>query len=401
MADIKLKEIVSWSKGHSVPRDDTSVSKNIPYLHYGDLYKKYNFRLDLNKEYKSIIKIDPDSKIKPEQYLHDGDIVFTLTSETVDDLGCCTLISNPEDLPFVTGMETTVVHILDKNVVYPPYLNYLFQTNRLQKELRQYVTGMKVYRVHPKDLMNITVNVPSYDIQKKVASFLDTISDKIVINHDINANLHDQIFSEFQYVRKSNKLNEVVLMDLCSFISRGVSPKYENNTGYWVLGQTCIRNHIVSMNNARTLISKDYGDKTVHKGDILVNSTGVGSLGRVAQLWFEHPHLVADSHISIVRPKIGYEEYLGCFMMSIEDEIENMAEGSTGQTELPRRSLMQMMISIPEMDILKLFGEKVRPLFDLIYKNLEINEKLTKIRDTLLPKLMSGEIDVSQLNLGD
>lgn len=189
MADVKLKEIVSWSKGHSVPRDDTSVSKNIPYLHYGDLYKKYNYRLNLNKEYESIIKIDSDSKIKPEQYLHDGDIVFTLTSETVDDLGCCTLILNPDDLPFVTGMETTVIHIIDKSVVYPPYLNYLFQTNRFQKELRQYVTGMKVYRVHPRDLMNITVNIPSHDIQKKIALFLDTMSDKIVINCDINANL--------------------------------------------------------------------------------------------------------------------------------------------------------------------------------------------------------------------
>ena len=189
MSDVKLKEIVSWSKGYSVPRDDTSVSKDVPYLHYGDLYKKYNYRLNLNREYESIIKIDSDSKIKPEQHLHDGDIVFTLTSETVDDLGCCTLIFNPDDLPFVTGMETTVVHIIDKSVVYPPYLNYLFQTDRFQKELRQYVTGMKVYRVHPKDLMNITVNIPSYDIQKKVASFLDIISDKIVVNHDINANL--------------------------------------------------------------------------------------------------------------------------------------------------------------------------------------------------------------------
>ena len=65
-------------------------------------------------------------------------------------------------------------------------------------------------------------------------------------------------------------------------------------------------------------------------------------------------------------------------MMSIEDEIENMAEGSTGQTELPRRSLMQMMISIPEMDVLKSFGEKVRPLFDLMYKNLEINNEFTE-----------------------
>ena len=289
--------------------------------------------------------------------------------------------------------------IPNRDLVDSEFLYYSLKNN--VERIKDLGVGTTFAEISGKVLENYEINLPELDNQMKIVSILSSLDGLIELNQEINANLHDQIFSEFQYVRKSNKLNEVVLMDLCSFISRGVSPKYENNTGYWVLGQTCIRNHIVSMNNARTLISKDYGDKTVHKGDILVNSTGVGSLGRVAQLWFEHPHLVADSHISIVRPKIGYEEYLGCFMMSIEDEIENMAEGSTGQTELPRRSLMQMMISIPEMDILKLFGEKVRPLFDLIYKNLEINEKLTKIRDTLLPKLMSGEIDVSQLNLGD
>lgn len=328
----------------------------------------------------------------------EGDILFSTVRPNNRHYGI--IHGNSKNLVVSTGFS---VIRANRNIVLPEYLYYHLTSNSTV-ELLQSIAEQSVSAypsINDSDIGKLEFKIPDTQIQKAVIKIIESINQKLSINREINANLHDQIFSEFQYVRKSNKLNEVVLMDLCSFISRGVSPKYENNTGYWVLGQTCIRNHIVSMNNARTLISKDYGDKTVHKGDILVNSTGVGSLGRVAQLWFEHPHLVADSHISIVRPKISYEEYLGCFMMSIEDEIENMAEGSTGQTELPRRSLMQMMISIPEMDVLKSFGEKVRPLFDLMYKNLEINEKLTKIRDTLLPKLMSGEIDVSQLDLGD
>ena len=207
------------------------------------------------------------------------------------------------------------------------------------------------------------------------------------------------IFGDYKRISKLNNLRNVPLKDLCTFISRGVSPKYEKNTDHWVLGQTCIRGHIVSLDNARTLESKDYGEKSVHKGDMLVNSTGIGSLGRVAQLWFEHPRLVADSHISIVRPKMEYRELIGCFLMSIEDEIENMAEGSTGQTELPRRSLIQIDVPLPEDSIIASFNSRVRPMFDLIYHNLESNRALSSLRDALLPKLMSGEIDVSNLPL--
>lgn len=390
---VQLGDIITWSKGVSIPRDDTSVAKEIPYLHYGDLYQKYDFRLDLDEQYDDIIKISPSPKIKPEQLLHDGDIVFTLTSETVDDLGHCTLISNPNDYPFVSGMETTVIHITDKERVFPSYLNYLFHTIDFQRHLRTFVTGMKVYRVHPNDMMKMMIELPEYTEQIRIVSLLDPLSDLIKINNQVNDYLLDLIFTEFNHVSKKLLTHYVPLMDLCTFISRGVSPKYVDDSDYWVLGQTCIRNHVVTLDNARTLVSKDYGEKAVHKGDILVNSTGIGSLGRVAQLWFDHPKLVVDSHISIVRPQPVYQEYLGCYLMSIENEIENMAEGSTGQTELPRKSLMQITVPLPEDSIVESFNKRVRPLFNMINNNLESNRTLSSIRETLLPKLLSGQVN--------
>lgn len=185
----RIGELCSWFKGFQVPRDDTSVDKELPYLHYGDLYKKYDYRLNLPSFMDSIIKIDRSDKIKPQQYLHDGDIVFTLTSETVDDLGHCTLIRNPDDVPFVSGMETTVIHIQKRNAVVPEYLNYYFHSTRFQNELRQYVTGMKVYRVHPDDIMDMMIELPDIDSQIKIASLLDDCTDKIDLLYKINDNL--------------------------------------------------------------------------------------------------------------------------------------------------------------------------------------------------------------------
>jgi len=186
---VKIHEICTWSKGLAITRDNTSVDKEIPYLHYGDLYKLYDFRLDIEECKENIIKIDPSEDFSPEQFLKDGDIVFALTSETVDDLGHCTLILNPNDTPFITGMETTLFHIIDRERVVPAYLNYLFQTSLFQRSLRQYVTGMKVYRVHPRDIMNMTISLPDVSTQLRIVSILDHLSNKINLASAINDNL--------------------------------------------------------------------------------------------------------------------------------------------------------------------------------------------------------------------
>ena len=81
-----LKEICSFSKGLQVKRDLTSTDYDIPYLHYGDLYKKYNVNLKLNEEYNKIIKVNRDY-YNIRYQIDNNNIVMNLTSENYDDLG--------------------------------------------------------------------------------------------------------------------------------------------------------------------------------------------------------------------------------------------------------------------------------------------------------------------------
>ena len=186
MESVRLGDLCSYAKGLGIPRDRTDPDKDIAYLHYGDLYKKYDFRLNLNDVWNDIIKIDSSERYKPEQVLRDGDIVFALTSESVDDLGHSTLIINKDDLPFVSGMETTVLHVTERGRCLPSYLNYVFQSSWFRKILRQYVTGMKVYRVHPRDLLEIKIPIPNLCNQHEICKMLDSISDCIDNNSKIN-----------------------------------------------------------------------------------------------------------------------------------------------------------------------------------------------------------------------
>lgn len=181
-----IGELCDYCKGLSIPRDDTSVDYEIPYLHYGDVYKLYDTYVNYDSVKQSIIKISAIEKIKPDQLLADGDIVYNLTSETIDDLGKSVMIINPDNFPFVAGMETTVFKVKDKTAVLPNYLQYVFGSANFQAILRQYVTGMKVYRVHPCDLSRIKISLPSIEVQRKIVAFADNIYKKIRINSKIN-----------------------------------------------------------------------------------------------------------------------------------------------------------------------------------------------------------------------
>jgi type I restriction enzyme, S subunit len=137
------------------------------------------------------------------------------------------------------------------------------------------------------------------------------------------------------------------LGSVCSFLNRGVSPKYVESGGIAVLNQRCVRDHCLTFEVARrhdTNAKKVGIERLIRAGDVLVNSTGTGTLGRVAQLRSEplEPTTV-DSHITIVRPSPGlfFPEFFGYMMRDIEDAIKESGEGASGQTELSRRTLSE------------------------------------------------------------
>lgn len=187
---------------------------------------------------------------------------------------------------------------------------------------------------------------------------------------------------------------------ISSLITRGVAPKYDDSSDQIVLNQKCIRDHTIDISLARRHLPKKINEKWILKGDLLINSTGTGTLGRVAQVWFEANNMTVDSHVTIVRPKDSIlQSYIGFWGLSHESEIEAQHTGSTGQTELPRDRVKAMELPLPDEDTLSKFNELVIPMTSTVISNQEENARLSQLRDALLPKLMSGELDVSDIDL--
>ncbi|WP_217182806.1 hypothetical protein [Methylobacter tundripaludum] len=137
------------------------------------------------------------------------------------------------------------------------------------------------------------------------------------------------------------------LGEVCALLNRGISPKYLEEGGVCVVNQKCIRDHRVSYERSRR---HDVEAKAVNAarfiqlGDVLVNSTGTGTLGRVAQVRdIPAEPTTVDSHVTIVRPKSGkfFPDFFGYMLVVIEEAIMAAGEGCGGQTELARSVLAE------------------------------------------------------------
>ena len=299
----------------------------------------------------------------------------------------------------------------DSSRVYVPYLVFYFHTNEGQGKILSFAnqTGVPALSQPLKNFRKIRIQLPSYTEQRRIASVIEAINDKIECNQKVNDNLQQQAAAIFRswFVdcapfggKAPNEWKNVTLEDITALISRGITPKYADDTDQIVINQKCIRNHTIDLSLARTHTPKVINEKWLRFGDLLINSTGDGTLGRAAQVWFQPKNLTVDSHVTIARPaKENLIFYIGLWGILHEKEIESLHTGSTGQTELPRDRVKAMELRLPDNDTLDRFNALITPMAAAIVANQEENNRLAALRDAILPKLMSGEIDVSAVQL--
>lgn len=178
---------------------------------------------------------------------------------------------------------------------------------------------------------------------------------------------------------------EKTLGELTSFMAKGIPPKYVEDTSQntiRVLNQKCNRNYRISYSQSRL---HDNGakqvpeDKMLKDFDVLINSTGTGTAGRVAQIWQIPEPTTIDGHMILIRPTQEIDPlYYGYAIKAFQSQIEEFAEGSTGQTEINKRRLQdEIIIRFPaSLDEQRIIGRTFKAVDEKIQNNEAINENL-------------------------
>jgi type I restriction enzyme S subunit len=200
---------------------------------------------------------------------------------------------------------------------------------------------------------------------------------------------------------------KVAISDVCIMIKRGQAPSYTENKSVTVLNQKCIRDGRINLEFSR---QTDANLKPINEWaylnatDTLVNSTGVGTLGRVAFVRNLPEPTTVDSHVTIVRPdnKKVEPSFLGLSLNFREADIEGLAAGSSGQTELSREALGNLIITLPTLPEQKRIVDLISSVDSYVEALQQQLESAKRSRNAVLHELLTaGSVDWVETTLGE
>ena len=284
-------------------------------------------------------------------------------------------------------------HVVQGNALcLTEYLCYLLNHN----DLSGYITGSAQPKLSQANLNAIAFDVPSIETQQIIVSIISALDEKIATNRAINDNLADLLQTIYQE-RFGNDIlavNQGVLSDICSY-SRDKVAVSELNVRTYFSTENMLSGKAGS--TEATSLPTTSQTTACHKGDTLISNIRPYFKKIV---YCEDKCGCSTDVLCFTPSQPRYSTYL--FSTLYADKFfAFMVAGSKG-TKMPRGDKQQIMtypVVLPSEEELAGFNTIASPLLEQIYSNRSENKRLSILRDTLLPKLMSGEINVSAIQL--
>lgn len=292
------------------------------------------------------------------------------------------------------------------------FLYYVLSDNSFFEYSMATSKGTKMPRGDKKSIMNYEVPCFDISIQIKTASILKSIDDKIELNNKINNNLIEQLNQFYTEFSTRKQWPEMTIGDIAEKVAMGpfgsnikVSTFVEK--GVPIISGNHLRNYFLE-EPSYNYITEEHASKLknsiVYPNDIVF--THAGNIGQVAMIpeGSHFPYYVISQRQFYLRcnTELITPEYVLLFFHSKIGQHELLSYANqTGVPSIarPATNLKKIRIPIPSLDEQKEWLSVISPIIKMYQNNYLEIERLSILRDTLLPKLMSGELDVSNINI--
>ena len=282
------------------------------------------------------------------------------------------------------------------------YLCYLLNS----MDLSGYVTGSAQPKLSQANLNAVTLLLPTITVQKKIVHYLYMFDKKITVNQQINDNLEQQVQAYFQelFVDNADPAWTLGTISDLGTVVGGSTPSKSKPEYYTEDGIAWITPKDLSINKAKFI---SHGENDITELGLKNSSASIMPEGTV--LFSSRAPIgyiaIASGEVTtnqgfksvVPKPEIG-TAYVYCFLKHNLPVIEGMASGSTFK-EVSGSTMKNVPAVIPDTETLTCFNDFCAPIFAHQRILEEQNQSLAALRDSLLPKLMSGEIDVSAIQL--
>lgn len=282
------------------------------------------------------------------------------------------------------------------------YFHWLRSYNG-QQMLKSIVTGSAQPKFNKTNFKEMLVPVPPLEEQNKIAAILSALDEKIAINRAINDNLQQWLLLLYEnIVKASSATNKKELSALCTFQEGYVNPaqthpEYFDGEVKWLRAVDINESFITE--TSRTLTKA--GFESAKKSALLFkpNTIAISKSGTIGRLGIIADYMCGNRAVINIAPNdASMLAFIYCFLKSKQKEFPDMAVGSV-QKNLYVSLLEPLTVSIPDDKSLTMFNATGTSILNAVHNNCIENTKLIHLRDALLPRLMSGELDVSTIEL--
>ncbi len=395
----KLNEISSLSNG--INFDKSAYTSGVKLIGVSD------FKNRIHPDYDSLQEVD-SKFVKSGDYLEKGDIVFVRSNGNKELVGRCMIIDR--DIPVTYSGFCIKLHLKDKKRFDPVFFNYLFKTRQFKKSMTGTAVGANIQNLSQSRLGSCEVSVPDIETQKRIAIILSRY-DSLIENHqkqiklleEAAQRLYKEWFVDFRFPGHENtkiidgvpegwekkKVNSIIELQ-SGFAFK--SSTFDDNGAYKIVTIKNVKDGAFDGDNVSRIVAipeKMPKHCVLADGDILLSLTG--NVGRVCIVNGKNYLL----NQRVAKLATDYKAFTYCLFRSRDMfiEVNNLANGAAQQNVSPIR-IGEMKILLPNSELLQEFESIV---FKSIARIISLQSQLrllTEARDRLLPKLMSGDIEI-------
>ena len=303
-----------------------------------------------------------------------------------------------------------------KNNVSVDYIYYQLQSPHFKNYISNMATGSTIKHISLKTMKNYSFYLPSLLKQKQISYILKSLDDKIELNNRINKNLEQQAqaifkswFIDFECFNNDlvmtpanflapKSLKMIQISNIPHILETGKRPKGGASAkGIPSIGAENVKKLGVFDTSKEKFIPMDFAlklNKGRKPGTFIPHFSMFGE-------GFPYEHFFINEHVfKLDFGNRGFNEFAYFYFQT--DYVYNWLANNGGKAAVPginQKDINDIWIFDPSNEKIKLFCDLVQPFFTTIFINCKQNMRFAKIRDLLLPKLMNGEIDVSEINL--
>lgn len=385
-----LGELVNRKIGYGIVQPGQSVPNGVPVIKVNNLIAGLNSPLELDTTTH-----ENDSKYSRTR-LHGGELIISV----VGTIGKTAIV--PKSFDGCNLVRATALIDIDNELI-AKWVKYYIDSSAGQSYIEQNLNTTVQPTLNIKSLVQMPIPFFDESIMKGTVSLLSSLDDKIRVNNKINDNLYEIVNAYYTSLFKDVECEMTTIGNYAERIYSGGTPT-TSNAAYWdgtfgwfSSGETRNR-FVISTEKSITQTGIDNSStKLASKHDIVMASAGQGfTRGQTSMLLID---TYVNQSVIVIHADRNILPYLFWNLANRYEELRAISDSSSIRGSLTTKMIAAFEIPCANNDVIQTFSGFAWAVIPQIENNLLENERLAALRDSLLPKLMTGEIDVSAIQL--